>query len=135
MKYLILCFLIVSCASSSKISGEHQKERGLSDQDMALIKPHVQKYGGQMATVNAGTNAFDKSSMTNFKDRMRRLFCNCYERSGEACLSTPEGLEGRDKRLWAKSNAAEIIIKLNQNNIMFSDSALGQGYALDPDEC
>jgi len=133
MKYLnvlVLTLLTASCASGSL--QREWKARGYSDTEKALIKPHLDNYNSQMS--GARSSFFGMVTQhSNIEEQLRNVFCNCHKKLGSKCREKVETVPEDLKQLWAKSNAAEMALKMQHN--LDPVAAMAGTSSLDPDVC
>jgi len=133
MKYLnaLLLTLTVSACASGSLQREW-KARGYSDAEKALIKPHLDGYNRQLS--GARSSFFGMVTQHgNTEEQMRNVFCNCQKKLGPKCREKVETVPEDLKQLWAKSNAAEMALKMQHN--LDPVAAMAGTNDLDADAC
>lgn len=124
---LILSVTLTGCAGA-QLQKEWTEQRGYTDAEMALIRPHAAEYQKTVAWGMSSSTAFNSAPSIEAERRVRTIYCACIKKLGsDRCRKKPEGLSEADKELWAKGNAAEMAL--------VSMSYGAPGRQVDPAEC
>ena len=127
---LVLTFTLSACASGSL--QREWKARGYSDAEKALIKPHLDGYNRQLS--GARSSFFGMVTQhSNIEAQLQNIFCNCQKKLGPKCREKVDTVPEELRQLWAKSNAAEMALKMQHN--LDPVAALAGTSSLDADAC
>jgi hypothetical protein len=109
MRTLTACLLALSLtACATAMHDEWTQKRGYTEAEIAETLPYHEQYGWQVAAArNAG---YGSPAEMDVRRRIAKVFCACIKKLGDKCQRKPASLKGADRELWAKGNAAEMIL-------------------------
>jgi hypothetical protein len=115
MKNLIMLAVVMSltgCAGA-QLETEWKSQRGYSDADIAAIREQFNDYHQSNIVAGMQSNRFNSSPALHSQDRLKSIFCTCYQTIGDKCREKPDGLNSEQRTLWIKANAVDLALLAN----------------------